>query len=111
MLKVLAWIAAAMIAFNVAALVGARGHDAPSGWAYPNFCCHDADCAPVDDVKFIDGEDKANTKLHAGISMNPQRYSHKLSSPDEKVHICATPDKVLGKGGRTYYCIFYPAGS
>lgn len=93
-------------------LVGlAQAHDAPSGWQYPAHCCHNADCAPADKVKFIDGEDKGATKLHKEITLNPRKYNHVLPSPDNNIHVCATPDNQSSMGGRTYYCIFYPAGS
>lgn len=103
-------VAGALLLALWAYLSPARAHDAPSGWQYPAMCCHKVDCAPVDAVKFIDGEDKANTKHHSGISMNPQKYTHRLPSPDSQFHICATPDAALTQYGRTYYCIFTPTG-
>lgn len=87
-------------------------HDTGTGWSYPMLCCHNADCAPVD----WEGEDKdgkaiANTQHHAGISVEPHKYTWRLTSPDGKKHICATPDKAMAPlQNRNYYCIFEAAG-
>lgn len=90
--------------------VPARGHDA-GGWNYPQICCHDADCAPVEWEGEKDGKAIANTKLHAGISTEPHKYTYRMTSPDGKRHVCATPDNALAPlQERKYYCIFDAAG-
>lgn len=95
----------------VACDVRVRAHDAGT-WHYPHICCHDADCAPVD----WEGEDKegqgvANTKHHSGISIAPEKYTYRFTSPDGKKHICATPDKAMAPlQHRNYFCIFDAAG-
>lgn len=64
----------------------AAAHDAPSGWHYPQECCSDRDCAPLDASRvrevprgyLIDGE---FTVLHAATK----------DSPDGEYHACFVP--------------------
>lgn len=107
------WVSAAALAFfTVLWFVNpAPAHEAPAGWNYPYECCGHGDCAPVEYTKTVDGEDIGNTKIHSGISLRPDKYKSIRPSPDNAIHVCATPDKAMGKGGRTYYCVFYPAGT
>ena len=109
--KLVLWLAAFLILW--AALLTAdqaRGHDA-GGWHYPTYCCHDADCAPVKKFGERGEEGVAETELHKQISIDPRRYSHKMTSPDGRMHICATPDAAVNSGSsRAYFCIFAPAG-
>lgn len=109
--KVVLWLGGFLVLWAlVLSADQARGHDA-GGWHYPSICCHDADCAPVEWQGEVDGKAVANTKLHAGITMDSSKYIYKMPSPDGKVHICATPDKSMApQMDRKFYCIFNPAG-
>lgn len=107
--KAVLWFGGFLILWHCT--LAAFGHDA-GGWNYPSICCHDADCAPVEwQGETPDHKGVANTKLHAGITIDPAPYIYKLPSPDGKMHICATPDKSMAPNmTRRYYCIFNPEG-
>ncbi len=107
--KLTLWICSFLLLWMVLVMqLGA--HDA-GGWQYPSICCHDADCAPVEWQGELNGHGVANTKLHAGITTEPNQYTYKMTSPDGKMHVCATPDKSMAPNmQRRLYCIFNPAG-
>lgn len=104
--RLILWFSAFLVLWAVVVVDKGRGHDA-GGWHYPAYCCHEADCAPVTKFGARGDEGVAQTKLHKEVSINPKLYTHKLASPDGKMHICATPDE---GGPRKFYCIFSPEG-
>lgn len=108
--KLVLWMAGILMLWAAVLTVDqARGHEAHgSGFKYPYFCCHDADCAPVTKFTDQDGRGMAQTSLHKNISIDPKLYTHKMVSPDGRMHICASPDGA--QGNRLYYCIFNPEG-
>lgn len=107
--KVILWVGGFLVLWALVLSVDtARGHDA-GGWKYPDYCCHDRDCAPVDtQSEGQDGKAMGHTKLHNSISLDPKKYNFKLVSPDGKMHVCASPDGASQQ--RIYYCIFNPEG-
>ena len=81
---------------------GARAHDAPSGWMYPQLCCSGYDCRAVSD---------------RAISERPEGYVIKgtgevvgymdarvKNSPDGEFHWCS----VAGSNEGRTICLFVP---
>jgi hypothetical protein len=94
-LSILSCAAAGLIC--AMALLGAskaRSHD----W-YPWDCCHDLDCAPVDQAEYLGSAAKLTTKL--GTVIVPGSFPRR-PSPDGRQHVCIKPDG-------TPRCYFVPA--
>ena len=79
----------------------ALAHDAPSGWAYPAWCCSDGDCHPIadDDVKLTRG---GWLIVATGEIMS---FNLTMRSPDGHFHRCT----IGGDPAKPTICFFAPA--
>lgn len=93
------WLSPALVAgFVVLATQKTWAHD----W-YPFECCHEHDCAPVDDiVKLSDNSLRVTSRMGSTVvpASFPTRDSH-----DHRMHVCMQPD---GLGGMRPICVFIP---
>lgn len=75
-----------------------NSHEAPSGWQYDHFCCHNQDCAPINKIEQDPNTSGLNvkttivTKHGAGIVTPNTRW---LQSKDEKDHACILNGRVI----------------
>lgn len=81
----------------------AVAHEAPSGWKYDHDCCHDRDCAPVENLTYLnDGTMLARTKHGEGkVTSQTQRRP----SGDTEYHACIMPST------NHVICFYAPGGS
>lgn len=91
-------LAVSLLTFDV----GAKAHEAKSGWRYPFACCSDRDCreVPVEAVK----ESKAGYVIKTTgevISYGDKRIR---PSPDGVFHWCS----ISGKSNTKTICLFVP---
>lgn len=81
-------------------VVTARGHDAPSGWSYPQHCCHDSDCGPA--LRAVrNGDGSLTVTTRHGTATFPASFKYE-PSPDGVIHACFTPAKL--------YCLYLATG-
>ena len=96
------------IAFCVAGLcallavcTAARGHNAPSGWAYDQWCCNQSDCRQLADGDVVE---RNGGWLIQSLGVHiPYTFAEKRASGDEHFHYCEYP-----KG--TPRCFYIPGG-
>ena len=91
---------AILFAASVTFIVGALGHEAPSGFQYPLDCCGERDCHPVPCVLL---------KLQAnGLWLYIPKgllFQTATPSPDGQCHVC------FPESARSYgRCLFMPQG-
>ena len=87
-----------IVPFLLLPLTGSRAHD----W-YPNECCHEMDCAPVD---------RAEQRAGVGLVVTTKRGTgivpdslQRRESKDEKMHVCM---QRTFTGAMQVICIFVP---
>jgi hypothetical protein len=90
---------------GMTALAPARGHD----W-YPNDCCHDIDCAPVESmVRLVPaggGESQIIVASKHGKASVPLDFPVR-ESKDSRMHVCL---RRQDSGGMDLICLFMPPG-
>ena len=81
---------------------GARAHDAPSGWMYPQLCCSGYDCRPVPADDVVEGP-RGYVIRPTGelVPMSSPKVKH---SPDGEFHWCS----VAGADDGKTICLFVP---
>lgn len=88
-MKILVLIASLVLGSAVAC-----AHDAPSGWRYPDACCHDSDCGvAIRAVRNGDGSLTITTKH--GTATFPPGFKYE-PSPDGLIHACFTSARLYG---------------
>ena len=86
----------------------ASGHQAPSGMKYPPECCHDLDCAPVDNAARTNPTDGSLPQLivttkHGTVAV-PHDFDVRMSE-DNLMHACI---RKLPNGQMKLICFFVP---
>jgi hypothetical protein len=75
-------------------------HDAPSGWAYPTYCCGGQDC------RELDGHDVSEVPGGYVVNFDGKPFSvghvETQPSPDGRFHACLMP------GSLRLQCFFAP---
>lgn len=101
--KTLTTIATLTVAATALCPIRTLGH----GW-YPKECCHDMDCAPVEDVtRWVPtggGIPELIVSSKHGRVLVPQGFPVRASK-DGRMHVCMVPDAF---GAMTVTCLFVP---
>jgi hypothetical protein len=74
---------------------------------YPHECCHDDDCAPVDNVLSVPDLDGIYVTSKHGSALVPASFPRR-PSPDSRMHVCLR--KAPG-GTHKLICVFMPPES
>lgn len=71
---------------------------------YPLECCHEMDCAPVDQVQSAPELDGVIVTSKVGTALIPATFP-KRTSKDHRMHVCLTKDAA---GQTKLLCVFLP---
>lgn len=93
----------ALLALACFGIAMAVAHEAPSGWNYPAFCCHNRDC------RRINPEDVAAVPQGWGVRATGEviDYEKTRESPDGEFHRCS-PAFASDTAEDTTLCLFAP---
>lgn len=97
---------AAVVAGWAAGLFGqARGHEAPSGWAYDAACCSGQDCRPAAPGEVTSGP--GGFRIGPTGELIPFASSKVRPSGDGALHRCS----VGGEAAGATLCLYVPGGA
>jgi len=74
---------------------------------YPHECCHDQDCAPVDQVQSVPELDGIIVSSKIGTALVPATFP-KRESKDNRMHVCLRKSQ---SGENKVICLFLPPES